>query len=66
MAKIIHTDNFGGDYPAEVQVTGLPLSMPENDLQMICAIINARVGSQHPRYWKVVQDDYVLQPGFKP
>lgn len=65
MAKIIHTDNFGGDYPNEKFVTELPY-LPEERLQVICDAINAQVGPYAPRYYKVVPDDYELSPGFEP
>lgn len=66
--KIIHTDNLGGDYPDEKFVTGLP-RLPEAELQAICNIINDATNSEAvtaPRYYKVVADDYELQPGFEP
>jgi len=65
MSKIVHTDNFGGDYPDEKFVTGLPI-LPESTLKAICQIINDSAGPHAPRYYKVVPDDYELQPGFEP
>lgn len=66
--KIIHTDNLGGDYPDEKFVTGLPI-LPEATLKQICNLINNSTngpGFTAPRYYKVVPDDYQLQPGFEP
>lgn len=65
MAKIVNTDNFGGDYPNEKFVTGLPC-LSEERLQLIADVINAQTGRDAPRFYKVVPDDYELQPGFEP
>ena len=65
MAKIVNTDNFGGDYPNETFLS-LPRMQKENAVA-ICALINdALSGPSCPRFWKVVDDDYVLEPGFEP
>lgn len=64
--RIIHTDNFAGDYPDEKFVTGLP-SLNQESMQRICDAINKECSGAHAsRYWKVVPDDYVLIPGFEP
>jgi hypothetical protein len=63
--KLIHTDNFNGDYPDEKFVTGLNSLLTRNQLQDIADICNSGDPNK-PRYWKVVPDDYVLQPGFEP
>ncbi len=64
--KIIHTDNFGGDYPDEKFVTGIP-PMHCDRMQRVADAINAECGGEmSPRYYRVVEDDYVLQPGFEP
>jgi hypothetical protein len=65
MAKIIHTDNFAGDYPDEKFVTGLPVMNAES-AKIICDAINSTTGEHAPRWYAVVEDDYVLQPGFEP
>lgn len=65
MARIMHTDNFGGDYPNEKFVTELP-RLPEPVLEEICHLINRATGEMATRYYKVVPDDYKLQPGFEP
>ena len=64
--KIVETDNFGGDYPDEKFVS-LPL-LSKEDAEAIAEVINDRlcIDEFGPRYWKVVEKDYNLQPGFKP
>lgn len=65
MARIIETDNFGGDYPNE-SFLNLP-PMPKEKADAICALINCALsGPDSLRYWKVVDNNYVLQPGFEP
>jgi len=62
--KIVETDNYAGDYPAEVFVN-LP-SMRSEHAFMVAHAINTGFPSRRDRYWKVVEDDYKLQPGFEP
>jgi len=64
--KIIETDNHGGDYPDESFVNIPP--MDRANAVRIQIEINAAhcTGDGCPRYWKVVKEDYVLQPGFTP
>lgn len=62
--KIIDTDNFGRDYPNETVVA-------ENILHahfanIMCGALNTDAGENSSRYYKVVEDNYVLQPGFEP
>jgi hypothetical protein len=67
MSRIVNSDNFDGDYPDE-SFLDLP-QMPAAACKVICDEINNAVNTPrgwHPRYWKVVDDDYVLQPGFEP
>jgi len=64
--KIIHTDNFGGDYPDEKFVSELPYFHTENRAQVVCDAINSTIPENHHRYWRVVEEDYQLQPGFEP
>jgi hypothetical protein len=63
--KIVETDNFGGDYPDESFLNiG---SIPEGAAEEIAEVINKHLcGDGARRFWKVVEDDYVLQPGFEP
>lgn len=61
--RIIDTDNFGGDYPNE---QFLLWDMPEDDAQAIADILNTRAGHDARRWYRVVENDYVLQPGFEP
>lgn len=66
MAKIVQTDNFDGDYPDEKFVEGLGV-LTEAAAKEICATINLYCsGPNRPRWWRVVPDDYKLQPGFEP
>jgi hypothetical protein len=63
--KIVETDNYGGDYPDE-KFVNLPSTSKEN-AQKIADIINEVHGGDYARrYWKVVESDYTLQPGFEP
>jgi hypothetical protein len=64
--KIMHTDNFGGDYPDEKFVEGLPSGLSREAMQRIANAINQETGLNWPRYYQVVPDDYQLQPGFEP
>lgn len=64
--KIVETDNYDGDYPDESFV-----NIPATDRASAVRIqieINAAhcIGDDCPRYWKVVKEDYILQPGFEP
>lgn len=68
--KIMHTDNFGGDYPDEKFVEGLPCFGDHErgmaQAQLICNAINKVTGPDSARFYKVVADNYELQPGFEP
>lgn len=63
MARIVDTDNFGGDYPNE---RFLLWPMPEEAAEKIASILNDYAGENAPRFYKVVPNDYVLEPGFEP
>ena len=63
MSRIVETDNFGGDYPDE---KFLLWPMPEKYAQRIADALNESGGENATRYYKVVDDDYKLQPGFEP
>jgi hypothetical protein len=66
MYRIVETDNFGGDYPNE-KFVNLPAMINEHNARNLCNLINAIFsGDSSPRYWKVVDRDYKLQPGFEP
>lgn len=65
MARIIHTDNFGGDYPDEKFVEGLPRLQIEA-MKRIAKAINNELPESHSRYYMAVEDDYQLLPGFEP
>lgn len=60
--RIIDTDNFGGDYPNEKFHL---FKMPKEKAQAICDILNS-IDLRGQRFFKVVPDDYKLQPGFEP
>lgn len=63
--KIVETDNFGRDYPDEKFIKLPPLNKELAD--KLCEAINkAWSGDYSPRFWKVVEDDYILLPGFEP
>ena len=65
--KIVETDNFGGDYPDE-KFVNLP-SMTETHAKEVAKAINDGFAGKYaddPRYWRVVPDNYKLQPGFEP
>jgi len=70
--KIVNTDNHGGDYPDEkfLQVGDYPLGFSIYDkdyADRICAALNSHPAADNfPRFYKVVSDDYKLQPGFEP
>lgn len=60
--RIVETDNYDGDYPNEKFVNLPPMS--NEKAEFIASAINRCLCSS--RYWKVVSDDYQLQPGFEP
>lgn len=66
--RIVEGDNFGGDYPNE-KFVNLPATY-KHKAQAIADAINAVFcPDDNPyarRYWRVVREDYVLQPGFEP
>ena len=63
MARIVNTDNYNGDYPDESFVLW-PMRTPV--AIQIADILNEEGGCYSPRYFKVEDDDYELQPGFEP
>lgn len=63
MAMIVETDNYGRDYPDEKFVL---FTMSEEYAHKIANLINEAAGNYCPRYWKVVENNYELQPGFEP
>ena len=63
--KVVETDNFGGDYPNEKFAT--PYSFTRFQARGVAELFNSMFGGEHaPRYWKVVELPYELQPGFEP
>jgi hypothetical protein len=63
---IVNTDNFAGDYPNEKFVENLPPLFRKEQAETICKAINSVQHAEAPRYFKVVEEGYELQPGFKP
>lgn len=63
--KIVETDNFGGDYPNE-KFLNLPLMTGVEAAEVAATINEVCSGDNLPRFWKAVNKDYVLQPGFEP
>lgn len=71
--RIIDTDNFGGDYPDEKFLSltdskgvSRPLYLDPLDAQQVCQALNGRWGEFASRYYRIVDNDYTLQPGFEP
>jgi hypothetical protein len=62
--RIVETDNFGGDYPNE-RFLNLPPLVREHAHAVVNAINSGFPLDAH-RCWKVVDNDYKLQPGFEP
>lgn len=62
--RIIETDNFGNDYPDE-KFINLP-SLSKESTERIASAINAEFPKDHRRYYRVVENNYILQPGFEP
>ncbi len=62
--KIVDTDNYDGDYPNEKVIAS---GITNKDLgEVMVDALNAVGGVRSARYYKLVEDDYVLQPGFQP
>lgn len=64
---VVDTDNFGGDYPNEKFVS---VPMTQERAAEHCRKLNTELerqfGCNSPRWYKVVEEGYVLQPGFEP
>ena len=60
--RVVNTDNFGGDYPDEKFCSG---SLSPEAAKKLADKMNGPV-EHTSRYFKVVDDTYVLQPGFEP
>lgn len=62
--KIVDTDNFDGDYPDEkVIAEGIK---QKKHAEIMCKALNDAAGNYSRRFYMVVEDDYVLRPGFEP
>lgn len=64
MFRIVDTDNFGRDYPNE-RFVDEPFVL-RSQAQTCADVLNDDQGEDGPRYFKVVQMPYTLQPGFEP
>lgn len=64
--KIVQTDNFGGDYPNEKFVEGLPHFSNRESAEVVAKAINSVTPENYNRYWMVVKMPYKLVPGFEP
>jgi len=63
--RVVNTDNFGGDYPNESFVG--PEYATQEEAEKEAEELNSKYGGDYaPRYYKVVEMPYVLQPGFEP
>ena len=62
--RVVNTDNFGGDYPDEKFIGTKDMSLEE--AKKLADDMNDIAGPNASRFYKVVNDDYVLQPGFEP
>lgn len=59
---IVNTDNFGGDYPNESFVAQ---NIPSREIaEKMADSLNTHADA--PRWYLVVEDGYVLVPGFEP
>lgn len=64
--KIVRASNFDDENYEEKFLEPLPPMTIKEDLQHICNVLNAVVGADIKDYYKVVRDDYILNPGFEP
>lgn len=64
LKKIVNTDNFNSDYPDEYFLNCGTL--PEYLADIIVTILNRDWSAYSSRYWKIVDENYKLQPGFEP
>ena len=63
--RVVETDNFGGDYPDESFSS--PSLRRKDSAEKIAAVLNEEWGGPDaPRFYKVVEMPYNLQPGFEP
>ena len=60
--RVVNTDNFGGDYPEEKFVTE---TLTKSAAEQVAEDLNKTLSNYSPRYYKVVKEDYKLQPGFE-
>lgn len=64
--KIVNTCNFGGDYPDE-KFIDIQYYLNKDKANIVCKFLNDVIsGYNRPRIYKVVDDNYILKPGFEP
>lgn len=61
---VVDTDNYAGDYPNEKFVVQCWLR--EETARAIAKLLNEEIVGERPRWYKVVERGYQLQPGFEP
>ena len=65
--RLVDADNFGGDYPNEKWAC-LYTFQTKAAAQIVADVLTDNLGfdERSPRYVKVVETPYELQPGFEP
>lgn len=67
---VVNTDSFDGDYPNEKFLCRgeLPEAFGKEHAEQVADVLNGKriEGYTPPRWWKVVENGYKLQPGFEP
>lgn len=62
---VVETNNFGGGYPDERLIVACVLK--KTTAEAIAKLLVDDIGGDDsPRYWKIVERGYKLQPGFEP
>lgn len=61
--RVIETDNYGRDYPNE-SFHGPVMTYCK--ASAVVDIFNASLGPNPDRWYRIVDQDYTLQPGFEP
>lgn len=64
--RVVNTDNFGGDYPDERFIGETFVNHGEAVREADRLNGSDYNSPRSPRYHKVVEEGYILQPGFTP
>lgn len=64
--KIVDTDNFGGDYPNEKVVASNITNKLLGEIMVKSLNRWSDTTNDYDRYYKLVEDNYKLVPGFEP